>query len=221
MSIPHIDPYPMPTREDLPDNVMSWTVDRRRAVLLVHDMQNYFVRCLPAGVSPTTDLIANVARLRDACAAAGVRVVYTAQPGRMSDEERGLLKDVWGPGMHDDGDDRNIVEELSPRPGDRVLTKWRYSALHHTPLLEIMRREERDQIIVCGVYAHVGCLMTACDAFSHDIQPFMVADAVADFSLAHHRLALAYAAQRCAAVVATDDVLAALTAGAVAGVRPG
>ena len=34
-----------------------------------------------------------------------------------------------------------------------------------------------------------------------------VADAIADFSEAHHRMALEYAASRCAMVVTTDEVL--------------
>jgi isochorismate hydrolase len=43
-----------------------------------------------------------------------------------------------------------------------------------------------------------------------DIQPFFVADAVADFSADHHRLALEYAATRCAAVVSTESLLCSL-----------
>ena len=65
----------------------------------------------------------------------------------------------------------------------------------------------RDQIIVCGVYAHIGCLVTVCDAFMQDLQPFLVADAVADFSLEHHAMALTYAAQRCAVTVVTRGLL--------------
>ena len=67
-------------------------------------------------------------------------------------------------------------------------------------------------MIVCGVYAHVGCLMTACDAFTMDIEPFLVADAIADFTPEYHHWALTYAAQRCAMVVATDHLLRELGA---------
>jgi bifunctional isochorismate lyase/aryl carrier protein len=52
--------------------------------------------------------------------------------------------------------------------------------------------------------------MTTCEAFSHDIETFLVADAVADFSADHHRMALEYAARSCAVVVTTDGVLADL-----------
>ena len=77
--IPRIPSYPMPTRATLPANVAQWTVDPDRAVLLVHDMQRYFLKPLP---SPLRDeLVHNVALLRKHCADLGVPVAYTAQPG--------------------------------------------------------------------------------------------------------------------------------------------
>jgi len=49
-----------------------------------------------------------------------------------------------------------------------------------------LRERDRDQIIICGVYAHVGVLMSAVEAFTNDIQPFLVADTMGDFSMAYH-----------------------------------
>lgn len=205
MGIPPIAPYPLPSAGELPDNVASWTADPDRAVLLIHDMQRYFVRPFPDQISTT--LVSNVAALLDRCRALDVPVAYTAQPGGMTDEQRGLLKDFWGPGMRVDPADREVVPPLTPRPADWVLTKWRYSAFFSSDLLDRIRANGRDQLIVCGVYAHVGVLMSAVDAFTNDIQPFLVADATADFSAEYHRLALDYAAQRCAVVCTTKEVL--------------
>lgn len=202
--IPEIVPYPMPT--DLPVNTAQWTVDPNRAVLLVHDMQHFFLRPF-RGRSPVTQLVANAALLRQTAAAFGIPVAYTAQPGGMTPSERGLLKDFWGPGMTPSPQDREVVAPVAPREGDWLLTKWRYSAFFNTDLRARLWRAGRDQLIVCGVYAHVGVLMSAVEAFTYDIQPFLVADAIADFSEAEHRLALDYAAGRCAVVTTTDEVL--------------
>ncbi|CAG6395974.1 isochorismatase family protein [Streptomyces cocklensis] len=209
-AIPPITAYPMPTRDDLPDNTVGWGLDPDRAVLLIHDMQRFFVRAFPEGRSPGRELLDNTARLRRACASSGVPVAYTEQPGDMTEAERGLLRDFWGPGMHRDPQDRAVVDTLAPEPGDWRLTKWRYSAFQRTDLLERLRAAGRDQLVVCGVYAHVGILMTCVEAFSHDVQPFLVADAVADFSADYHRMAVTYAAQRCAHVQTTAWVLGQL-----------
>ncbi|SES10740.1 Isochorismate hydrolase [Streptomyces sp. yr375] len=205
VGIPPIEPYALPVAGDLPANTARWTPDPDRAVLLLHDMQRFFLAPFPDGVREP--LVANAASVRDRCAALGVPVAYTAQPGSMTEQERGLLADFWGPGMRRDLADRGVVDALAPRADDWQLTKWRYSAFHNSPLLELMRKAGRDQLIICGVYAHVGVLMTAVEAFTHDIQTFLVADAVADFDESHHRLALDYAAGRCAMVVTAEEVL--------------
>jgi isochorismate hydrolase len=202
--IPQITSYDLPTRATLPPSRVRWTVRPERAVLLVHDMQTFFL-------APFADplrgvLVHNVALLRKRCTALGVPVAYTAQPGRMTDEQRGLLKDFWGPGMRTDPAERDVVPELAPSAADWVLTKWRYSAFHCSDLLARMRSAGRDQLVLSGVYAHVGVLATALDAFSNDIQPFLVADAVGDFTETDHHRTLDYAARCCAMVVPTEDV---------------
>lgn len=213
MGIPVIAPYPMPTRAELPASPLAWRIEAGRAVLLVHDMQSYFLSFFPPGRPPVTDLTRNTAAIRRAAAGAGVPVVYTAQPGAMTRAQRGLLYDIWGPGMDGDPASREIAPELAPREGDMVLTKWRYSAFARSPLGELLEAWGRSQLVICGVYAHVGCLMTANDAFTRDVQPFLVADAIADFTLEYHRLALTWAAQRCAATVTAADVVRAFAQG--------
>jgi isochorismate hydrolase len=200
----------MPTPDELPAAVPSWRPDPDRAALLVHDLQRHFVGAYPPGASPVVPLLANVARILCAARDLGMPVVYTRQPGRMTRAQRGLLYDFWGAGMSTDPWVREITPEVAPEPDDVVVDKRRYSAFYDTCLAGILRDRGRDQLVVCGIYAHVGCLMTACDAYTRDVQPFLVADAVADFSARHHRMALDYAARTCAVVMTTDGLLAAL-----------
>jgi bifunctional isochorismate lyase/aryl carrier protein len=216
MGLPMIEPYQMPTESELVADHVAWRPDASRAALLIHDMQRYFVDAFPAGEPPVTDLVANIGSLRQTAKALGMPVIYTAQPGGMTPAQRGLLQDFWGPGMGVDAD-RQIISSLAPDRHDVVLTKWRYSAFHGTTLANVLHRYRCDQLIVCGIYAHIGCLMTACDAFSRDIEAFLVSDAVADFSAEQHRMGVDYAAQRCAVTVGTRAVLDALAAADPAG----
>jgi bifunctional isochorismate lyase/aryl carrier protein len=213
MAILPIDPYVIPT--EIPDNRVHWRPDPHRAVLLIHDMQNYFLRVFARWGAPWRELMANTLALREHCADAGIPVVYSAQPPAQSPEQRGLTREFWGPGVGADPADARIVDELAPRTGDVKLTTWRYSAFQRTGFANLLADLERDQVIICGLYAHLGVLMTACDAFMRDIQAFVVSDAIADFSLDHHRMALHYAAQRCAVVIPTRDAIRTLAIGAV------
>ncbi len=212
MSLPAIPSYPMPTESDLPEPRMDWTLDPDRCVLLVHDMQRYFLGAFDGAAAPVPELLSNTALLRDACAERGIPRIHTAQPGAQHPRDRGLLRDLWGEGLRDDPGHTALVVPFDAERGDVHLTKWRYSAFVRTGLEDLLRDAGRDQLVICGVYAHIGVLMTACDAFMRDIRTFVAADAVADFSAGDHAMALSYAARRCASVASTKGLLAALAA---------
>ncbi|RKN38998.1 isochorismatase family protein [Streptomyces hoynatensis] len=210
MALPAIAAYPLPGPGELPDNRVGWTVDPGRAALLVHDMQNHFLRPFPEGAEPLGGLLANVGRLAAACREAGVPVLYSAQPGGQTPAERGLQQDFWGPGLPADPAAAAIAAPVAPEAGDAVLTKWKYSAFVRTDLAERLAAHGRDQLLLAGVYAHIGVALTAADAWMRDLRAFLVADAVADFSAEHHREALRWAAGTCARVLTTDALLRAL-----------
>ena len=207
MAIPTLNSYALPTAAELPANKVTWAFEPARAALLIHDMQEYFLNFWGEDSPLIEQVVANIARLREYCKSQGIPVFYTAQPNEQSAEDRALLNDMWGPGLNKHPDQQKVVAALAPDEHDQVLVKWRYSAFHRSPLESILNETGRDQLIICGVYAHIGCLTTATDAFMRNIKPFMVADALADFSREEHMMSLTYTAGRCGRVVMTETLL--------------
>jgi bifunctional isochorismate lyase/aryl carrier protein len=207
MAIPKIKHYEAPTRVELARTPLPWVLRAESAALLVHDMQNYFLR--PYESDAFVDrIVANIYALRRKCHQLGIPTFYTAQPGGQSKDSRGLLIDFWGAGMPRDRDAQAIVRGLEPVEGkDELLVKHRYSAFAKSDLLYRMKQQQRTQLIICGVYAHIGCQVTATDAFMADIEPFFVSDALGDFSLDHHEMALRYVAHCSGKVLSTSQVL--------------
>ncbi|KMK66993.1 isochorismatase family protein [Puniceibacterium sp. IMCC21224] len=207
MAIPRIAAYDLPKAEDLPIPRAPWRFDPSRAALLVHDMQGYFCAAYDRDAAPLAPVIANIARLAAACRVAGIPVFYTAQHGDQDRRDRGLQADLWGPGMSETPEHVDILPELAPQAGDIRLLKHRYSAFQRSNLDSLMRVRNRDQLIITGIYAHIGCLATAAEAFQRDIEPFFVADALADFSRDRHDMAVDWIAACCGVPVMTEALV--------------
>ncbi|MCU9518943.1 isochorismatase family protein [Corynebacterium sp. ES2794-CONJ1] len=203
MAIPQISPYGLPQPPAV--RAAGWQLNVYRAALLIHDMQNYFIRAYHPDQEPIRTVIANIAALADRARSLDIPVFYSAQPPRQHPHQRGLLNEVWGVGMQT-AHDAEIIAPLAPEAGDHVIEKWRYSAFERTCLAGALSYSGRDQLIITGVYGHMGCQVSAGDAFMKDIQPFLISDAIADFTRDEHEQALLWVAKRCGVVLPTRHV---------------
>ncbi|MGA6181147.1 isochorismatase family protein [Stenotrophomonas sp. NPDC077421] len=210
MALPTIHAYPLPQADELPAARGPWRPDAARVALLVHDMQQYFLAAFAPDASPLAPAVANIERLLVQCRARGIPVFYTAQRGQQDRRDRGLQADLWGPGMSATAAHETILDAVAPAAGDHVLVKHRYSAFQRSNLQTLMRARGRDQLLVTGVYAHIGCTATVLEAFQHDIEAFIAADAVADFSRDDHDMAMRWIARTCGVPMTTVQLLEAL-----------
>lgn len=207
MAIPTIAPYAIP--EPTVDRRVDWGIEPETCAVLVHDMQNYFIRAYDESAEPMSTAIASMQSVVESARAHNVPVIYSVQPGDQHPYRRGLLREFWGNGMAS-GVDTEVVDQLAPRDGDIVITKWRYSAFARTDLLHLMSEAGLDQLVITGVYGHMGCQATAVDAFMNDIKPFIVSDALADFSREEHAHTIDFVNKRCGVAVTAGEVEAAL-----------
>lgn len=206
MTIPKIASYDLPEHHEFPKNRTNWTIEPSKAVLLIHDMQEYFVSYYEADSSPMADILTNIQQLKHIAKQAGIPVVYTAQPANQDPKDRALLTDFWGPGLN--GDHTPVVSTLAPENDDIEYVKWRYSAFKKTPLLDYMKDNQKTQLIISGIYGHIGILSTALDAFMLDVQPFIIGDAIADFSREDHIHTLTYISGRTGSIKTLDKAIA-------------
>lgn len=207
MALPSIEEYALPSAEELPSPRGPWVPSTARCALLVHDMQRYFLAPFAKDAAPLAPAIANLVRIIGHCRELNIPIFYTAQKGNQLRGGRGLQADLWGPGMRAIPEHESIIDELIPKPGDQVLHKHRYSAFQRSNLAALMRTKGRDQLVVTGVYSHIGCTATVAEAFQLDIEPFIIADATADFSRDDHLYALRWIARTCGVPLTTDQLL--------------
>ncbi len=208
--VPAIPAYELPSASMMQANRVSWAVAPATAALLVHDMQNYWVDRF---VDPSA-LIANTAALLTAARARGMPIIYSVARREPRLEDRGLALDMWGAGMgggREDPRDEQIIEELASDADDLIIEKRKYSAFFRTGLGEMLSARGIDQLIVTGVYAHHGCLLSAADAYMRDVKPFFVVDATADHSQEQHLMTFRLIPSLCGQNETTNHLLQALS----------
>ncbi len=191
-----ISPYAIQAASAAHTNRTRWTVDNHRAATLVHDTQGYFVGGLDrSDRQPQINAtLRNIGRSVEVPRAQEVPPFCPAKPPDQSAHERGLLADFWSAGLTANGREAIVSEPAPERHG--VLMKWRHKSFARTDLRDQLHKAGRDQLVVTGVHAHIGCPTTALVAFMDDRQAFSAPDSTTSLSAEKHLPALDYACTR-------------------------
>lgn len=188
----------------------------RRPAILVIDMQNDFLD--PGGHldmgREARAVIPPIARVLEAGRRARVPIVYTAQTHRpdFADGPRWMDKFTGfrTGGLREGTRGAQIVDELAPQPGDRVIKKLRPSAFFGTECDLYLRSLGVDTTILTGCTTS-GCVRaTALDAFSYNYRVIVPQECVTDRAKEPHDANLFDINAKLGDVVAIDEVLAYL-----------
>lgn len=204
-----------------------FAVDATVAALVVVDLQNDFVRVnAPQEVPSARATLDNVAALANAMRAKGRPVLYTRYTAGPSVTHLGWFSPECGPEMRScwpgvqrrygdrDGllEGHEIVDELAPQPGDRVIDKFGYGSFHGTALEDVLRAAAACQVWLVGTVTQICVEETAREGYRRGFEMVVVADAVSSFDDDLHRATLRNLAAKFALVTDSAALLSAINA---------
>jgi nicotinamidase-related amidase len=164
--------------------------------LVVVDMQNDFVRVgAPLEVPEARATIPVHQALIAACRARGVPVIYT----KFVAGPEPILLWEWSP-MHappicccwpgflryypdvdKELDCADVIEEISPRPGDLIVEKRGYGAFHDTHLDELLQERRVQSVFITGTVTQICVEETARESSKRGYRTTLVSDAVSSY----------------------------------------
>jgi nicotinamidase-related amidase len=191
-----------------PYNQHAMQLDVAASVLLVVDMQVFFLD--PASPTYTcggTAIIPTVQRLVSAFRRAGRPVIFTKHVHHPGDLDSGIMGWWWAGKCIEGSPESEIVAELAPASGEKVVLKHRYSAFYNTDLETVLRCLGAKDVVVSGVMTNLCCESTARDAYYRDYRVFFPADANGSVSEDLHLASLSSLAFGFAYVTASDEIV--------------
>jgi len=161
----------------------------KKEALLIIDMLNDFVLPgSPLEVPETRRIIRNIQKEIKAARAAGKPVIYVCDNHDVDDRE--FRKFGWPAHAVKGTKGADVVDELAPVPGDRIVPKSTYSGFYGTRLDEALKDQDVDAIRLTGCVTHICILITASDAVLRDYAVTVVEDGVAGITKEDHDAAL-------------------------------
>jgi ureidoacrylate peracid hydrolase len=154
-------------------------VEPSRTALLIVDLVNDYIEPdglmpMPGGEPGGGPVIEANRRLAEAARAAGVRIVWI-RPGHLDSDDAlfrkrivHALEGTWGAELH---------SGLGVAPGERILSKRRYSAFFATDLDTWLREHGIERVVVTGVALNICVRATIHDAFFNGYDVWIVRDA--------------------------------------------
>jgi ureidoacrylate peracid hydrolase len=204
------------------DGLAAWIAPGRTALVII-DMQVDFAS--PEGavggwgvdMSSVPPALAAAERLANAAREAGVPVVFVGLMTSAAEDSP-----AWSERMRRRGGNPSEDSALcrvgtpgaafvgpTPRPGEPVVPKLRYSGFYRTELDATLKRLGVDTIVACGLTTECCVDCTVRDAYHLDYHVFVAQDACAAYDLKLHDDTLRSLELNCAILTTVDDVAAA------------
>lgn len=182
----------------------------QKPAIIVVDMTYGFVDdAYPKGCSKTGwPAVAAIQELLDKGRQAGVPVFFSKGAHATTATERGRWKSEKTFEQETvDPREYQIVEELSPRAGEVMITKTFPSAFFGTSLASMLVFHNIDTLIVTGMVTS-GCVRaTVVDAFSYNFMVVIPEECVGDRGLVSHKVSLFDMHMKYADVVSLSEVI--------------
>lgn len=168
-------------------------LDTRKTGLLFFDLLNVYYRGAPEAtqkrMKPVVD---NAVRLMDAGRLASIPIFYAMANHRKDGQIRSTIitdtdmrlrpwpNDDCNPTVHGATEgswEQRVIEEISPRPEDTIIPKYRWSTFHQTYFDLALRSRGIDTIIISGGAVDIGVASTVYAARDLDYNVILVRDA--------------------------------------------
>ncbi|HHS49641.1 MAG TPA: cysteine hydrolase [candidate division Zixibacteria bacterium] len=196
-----------------PFNRSELRVEPSKAVLMVIDMQNFFLdESSPTFTEGGTAIVPNVRRLIETFRSTGRPVIFTRHVHHPDDIDIGIMGWWWDGKCVEGSPESEIYRELAPLPNEKIISKHRYSAFYNTDLETVLRCMKIEDIVITGVMTNLCCESTARDAYFRDYRVFFPADATGAAREEFHVASLMNLAYGFASITTTEKIIGELTA---------
>jgi nicotinamidase-related amidase len=154
-------------------------------------------------------LVERLRRAIDAARGASIRVIYVVVGFRndyaeVSPNNRGFSAIAKGGAFSDSDANRAVHPAIAPEPGDIIVTKKRVSAFAGSDLDMVLRAQQIDHLVLCGISTSGVVLSTMRQAADLDFRLTVLADGCGDGDPEVHRVLMDKVFARQADVVTID-----------------
>jgi len=182
---------------------MPITLDEKTALVVI-DLQKGIAAMQTA--HPMSEVISRSAQLARAFRDKGLPVVLVNVSGRAPGRTDAAMPNFAFP-----PDWTDLVPELDPQPGDRLVTKQRWGAFLGTTLDAQLRELGVTQIVLTGVATSIGVESTARSGYDLGYNVALVVDAMTDRDAEAHRYSVEKIFPRLGETDVADNVLKMLS----------
>ena len=173
-------------RDTVKKNVRKkvFRIKKKKIVLLVTDMQNFFLEPNSHAFIPSAKaIIPNINSLIEVFRKHELPIIFSKHHNNI--ENAAMMKKWWGDLLYENSFESEIVKEFDTKDAV-IIEKNQYDAFYNTIFEKILNAKNVQQLVVCGVMTNLCCETTVRSAFCKGFEVFFPIDATAANNYSFH-----------------------------------
>ncbi|NLA07683.1 MAG: cysteine hydrolase [Firmicutes bacterium] len=159
----------------------------KKALIVIDMLRDFIEPCGKLYIGPTAEKVTQaISEEIKKARSYGTPIIYLCDSHSEDDPEFRMFPPhcvIGTPGAE-------VVDELRPHPGDKIIPKRRYSGFFQTDLDLTLRELDIDEVVLVGVCTNICNLYTAADARMLNYKVTALKECMSSFDEAAHEFAL-------------------------------